>query len=107
MTYKEVFQSAQDKGYKLYHKPAFLWTKEGEEHLIRDIEPQLELTLIQKWLREKHNISMWAFQEKRLDAGFVVYIDGKLKAHNHGRLRTYEDAMLEGIYESLKLIHND
>jgi hypothetical protein len=104
MNYKEVFQLAQDKGYlpcerflngNGFRSPEF----ETEEVQL------LELTLIQKWLREQHHIDLAI----RLDyeAGKYFY---DLDAPNWEPIisdelsDTYEQALLEGIAEALKLI---
>lgn len=105
-TYKEVFQLAQDKRYKFYI--SYEWS----EQLIRDkreTELFIELVLIQKWLRDEHKIHVftsprfdgenwkWNIQEQR-HRGLTKPVTSSDKGF------TYEQALLEGINEALKLI---
>jgi hypothetical protein len=107
ITHYNVFQLAQEKGYNLFHNSALLWTKEGEEHLIRYIEPLLELTLIQKWLRDEHKIHIVIYHQKVKGVDIyqvnVQLDDERLKHIGHSE--SYEQALLEGIHEALKFIN--
>jgi hypothetical protein len=97
MTYKEVFQLAQDKGYKGKHIafPSAL-ISEDEYCLIY-------LTLIQKWLRDKYMIfvsldldrnNSYCFRIMKYNSLYPTLFFGN----------TYEEALLNGINEALKLI---
>ena len=120
MNYKEVFQLAQDKGYRNYLSDIFAeqytagTRNEGYSDLeieaeVKEVENLLELTLIQKWLRGEHKIGV------HLDLQFNGYgycwllYDLSLKqdrtiTFSKIYFNTYEQALLEGITEALKLI---
>lgn len=106
MTYKEVFQLAQDKGYKC--RMNWQIVKQGMTHQIFPVDELVifELTLIQKWLRDEKEIDIevsnqytspvlgkWYFAK-------VLYMDRRVLMNK----RTYEDALLDGITEALNLI---
>ena len=127
MTYKEVFQLAQDKGYKLF----FDWKEameQGDQDEIFIINPELtlsELTLIQKWLREEHQLDITPkkqviypdFPDKR-QRGYGGHIDNLKEPTKVLRMEvstmylsmgdyfgtTYEEALLNGVHEALKLL---
>lgn len=102
---KKVIQSAQDKGYTpiLCHIAKFGGSA-TLPHTITDEAGQLcELTLIQKWLREEHKIHI----------ALNMDIDGKFSFNTEGLSwydstfkgqYSYEEALLNGISEALKLI---
>jgi hypothetical protein len=118
MNYKEVFQLAQDKGCYTYSTTL---NKNGSNNASLDEElqeiessyvgntkelvQQMRIMIIQKWLREQHHIDLAI----RLDyeAGKYFY---DLDAPNWSPIisdelsDTYEQALLEGIAEALKLI---
>jgi hypothetical protein len=105
--YQEVFQLAKKKGYKCMFR-----TYVRAEFIL------LELTLIQKWLRDEHNIvididsydvsddvervkdEMWHYS--------VSVTSPQSRATHNDFVKegyvTYEDGLLEGIYEALKLL---
>jgi len=72
--------------------------------------PALTQSLLQKWLREKHNIQM--FLHPYSDGTFAcdvidnktIYGDNKPHRCNSPRLNTYEEALEVGLQEALKLI---
>lgn len=104
ITYKEVFQLAKDKGSKLrFYAPGLIEVDtENEDNLL------LELTLIQKWLRDEHKLYVivdfpntlhfcrWSIE------GESFYTDSRYAKNKD--FATYEQALLEGIYQALKLI---
>ena len=125
MNYKEVFQLAQEKGYKFY----FEWDnpyKRTYKHLddwkaidqeIITSNPLLvlaELTLIQKWLRDEHEIIVVpnTFDKGWLEAGKWCYqfsIADKTDSDENRWISakeypTWEEALLEGITGALKLL---
>lgn len=125
-TYKEVFQLAQEKGYRISFADDvsdvgiikvedYLWGDEDEAKQTHSIQALLEislieLTLIQKWLRDKHNLAVlvtipfdvfWRYVIDGIN-GNGYYTDSDYK--DHKEFDTYEQALLEGIYEALKLI---
>lgn len=111
--YKTVFQLAQNKGYKfnkvdvrtILLRLKLLSTKQ------RKREIYLYLCEIQKWLRDEHKISIEV--NSTLDSlinGNPEYHFGASKWGNKKNYKcgsnfpSYESALLEGIYEALKLI---
>lgn len=79
-------------------------------------------SLLQKWLREKHNIHIevtpWLQEDGSNEGyGFIIYKTWKeriecelklLKSNNQIQLKqTYEQALEKSLYESLKLIKNE
>lgn len=99
--YKTVFQLAQDKGYKFYI--SFEWANQLAADN-RETELLVELTLIQKWLRDEHKLFV-----------SISYLSGLfwlelVRDYNTKQLlpiskfHSYESALLEGINEALKLI---
>jgi hypothetical protein len=148
ITYKEVFQLAQDKGYKLlkckhcgnielnclkdgfcqscypYENATTQWANGIDTDL-------LILTLIQKWLRDEHKIDATAFPIAKGIYGWSIdfqeamattysndaeyCVDQILHSDNRqysfpdlteqsAQKWSYEQALLEGIAEALKLI---
>jgi hypothetical protein len=74
-------------------------------------------SLLQKWLREKHGINFFiTFKPIVKKWGFIIYfmsINGKeyvkhnldyLKLHKERKYDTYEEALEDGIYESLQML---
>ena len=119
MNYKEVFQLAQDKGYEM----AFLnrlseYEKDTKRFEIALSETVLlELTLIQKWLRDEHKLQMMIITSGTKDNLQYVaimqycYLPDTEMADELRKVgkripysTTYEQALLEGINEALKLI---
>lgn len=101
MTYKEVFQLAQDKGYSELSYPDFEGYK-YENNIL------LELTLIQKWLRDEHKTEVVIFPMQFLPKNYSVEIGNTLTglqtSHDLKHFNSYEDALLQGISEALKLL---
>ena len=107
INYRSVFTLAQDKGWKIHHKRVLgnpLYTT--KETQLQDA--LLELTLIQRWLREKHKIGVAASQ-------FPVYNDKYGFQYGRSSISsgwspdfengdTYEGTLLTGIYNGLNLI---
>lgn len=61
-------------------------------------------SLLQRWLREKHNIHIGTVCNNLQDLLFsseIIYIGDCLVTNTH---KTYEKALEEGLYEALKLI---
>ena len=111
MNYKEVFQLAQEKGYKVDVDSLFLVhhsTEDGDTKLL------LKLTLIQKWLRDEHEIIVVpnTFDKGWLEAGKWCYqfsIADKTDSDEDRWISakeypTWEEALLEGITGALKLL---
>ncbi|HEY9485219.1 MAG TPA: hypothetical protein VIQ04_01130 [Nitrososphaeraceae archaeon] len=127
ITYKEVFKSAEDRGYKAKFvnllmsevavpskiKPLELTLIQNR---LRDKMKLLELTLIQKWLRDKQNLHIHIdttpvfdkTQASKYRAAVRVPFQPFRWTTGHYYLgNTYEQALLRGIHEALKLIKNE
>lgn len=101
MNYKEIFQLAQDKGYTSEITWLSFPTLEMY-HLV-------ELTLIQKWLRDKHKIIVDVSFDKGIGNTAPtfycrIYKGTRDTAKDVPDAAAYEQALLEGIAEALKLI---
>lgn len=103
--YKEVFQLAQDKGYMLRQES----TDNGTILYNTEIEKYIELTLIQKWLRDEKGIDIEVknqytdpFQGKWYYA--TIFIVRSRTTPPTTQDTTYEQALLQGINEALKLL---
>ena len=68
-------------------------------------------SLLQKWLREKHNIYVFVYIMETSDG--LIYFDFGIKqvvnclvdkSNKPNKFKTYEEALEEGLKESLKLI---
>lgn len=108
MDYKTLFQLAQDKGYQ-YQFVHPLFTKEHEKTNFLF----LELTLIQKWLRDEHKMKAialpYSLPAAALEISEVTWIwmIHRVKSSTATEVKyfdTYEEALLNGINEALKLI---
>jgi hypothetical protein len=109
-TYKEVFQLAEHKGYKLF----FDWTNpfEGEEGIHQSIidtnhERALsELALIQTWLRDtfKVRVEVIGNAHNELCAFNVYFVDGYYTKPSIGCSPAFDDeqARLEGVNAALE-----
>lgn len=105
-TYKEVFQLAQDKiPTHLLHSLNGLNTV----GFITDEETELlKIILIQKWLRDEHKLHVIVKPYENAYE-FALWSTGKINLCDapvtDGFLDTYEQALLEGINEAMKLIN--
>jgi hypothetical protein len=120
LSYKEVFQLAQDKGYEIYLPDIFSGQysegtiREGYSDLrieaeVKEVENLCELTLIQKWLRDEHKIYFEI--DTRLINGVITHrvchsrlIAGMIRRITTFENESYELALLHGINGALKLI---
>jgi hypothetical protein len=123
--YKKVFQLAQDKGYRFkkarticddgtINLSDYLWgdEQEAQNHIrLNEIleDSLIELSLIQKWLRDKHKIYFEI--DARLNGESVEHrvCHSKLIASEIRRVttfvsNTYEGALTLSIHEALKHI---
>lgn len=122
--YKTVFQLAQDKGYgslKVLTNYQNLFESEISSIYQSEITPDdldkivdadyllLELTLIQKWLRDKHKIDVvslaytMSLEDQTKKYIWMIYKKSASTA-NKMFFDSYEDALLNGIHEALKLL---
>ena len=65
-------------------------------------------SLLQKWLREEHNIHCWLIPAE-IDKAYRCYIWSGIKLNllesiNTSSFKTYEEALEKGLQEALKLI---
>jgi hypothetical protein len=112
-THKELFQLAQGRGYELNFVDAAKMSLYEPLELIIDAKNiyLLELTLIQKWLRDELKISVLPIDFIKTHYGYkIIFQFGKSKPKeiikcSFGSIwESYEAALLEGIAEALKLI---
>ena len=68
-------------------------------------------SLLQKWLREEHNIEVWvtpthlSYINNKLYKVEIEYFNGKrIHCFKHDEFKTYEEALEKGLQEALKLI---
>jgi hypothetical protein len=73
-------------------------------------------SLLQRWLREKHNIhvssecnfSGWFWNIEKTDGTYIklfdLFVDGHKANTENGHYKTYEEALEIGLQEALKLI---
>jgi hypothetical protein len=112
-TYKEVFQLAQDKGFfkNVNNKSLFEEITEVQKSYVgktKQICYLLQLTLIQKWLRDEYKIFCWVqLNGNSIRQHYIPLLMTNLNPNNtieFSKYDTYEQALLEGISEGLKLI---
>jgi hypothetical protein len=108
---KEVFQLAQDKGYELVFIDVDKMNIYEPLELVLDSKNclLLELTLIQKWLRDEFeynvivkptdvNVSVCYYQWEIITTAFEKIITNQII------YPSYENALPDGIHEALKLL---
>lgn len=116
MNYKKVFETAQKKGYTLYFdwgNPFKLNYNHPEDFKvihedILEVNPVfslLELSLIQKWLRDKHELHIDISPSD--SPGWAYRIEGTFYPHSriwgNGNFESYEQTLLAGIGKALTL----
>lgn len=107
MTYKKVFQLAQDKGYKFngVDVMTILLRLKIISLKQRKRETYLYLCEIQKWLRDEHEIRLKegqpAAENKTI---FTLYKKHHKLTSITASGNTYEEALLQGIAEALNLL---
>lgn len=101
-----------------YIPPRVLLTKFGDKTHNKIVAPAPTQSLLQKWLREKHelHIALQRIFECNVEPvqfqGYVVYIGGKAFETDYpinkelvgNYFSTYEEALEDGLQETLKLI---
>lgn len=96
--YKEVFQLAKNKGYKLMYPNKSSITGDA-----LDTANFIELSLIQKWLRDSHKMNV-------IVINYSIWGIASICSANHSKeiktpnLNCYEKVLLSGINEALQLI---
>lgn len=94
--YKDVFQLAESKGYNSFSKMTY--TKGTNDIYI-------ELCLIQKWLRDTHKTHLSIFFGLSNKYKYsIVKLTPESFNSNDELFNTYEECLLIGINEALKLI---
>lgn len=105
MNYKEVFQLAQEKGYKRRYNYTNYNPPNAEYSTWDENTQLLELTLIQKWLRDEKKILVEPlFNLENCNSFLCVVYQNNRGKELDDTFATYEQALLEGIAEALKLI---
>jgi hypothetical protein len=105
ISYKDVFQLAESKGYLLSD---YMLT----ENRTTDLHPTaekafIEMSLIQKWLRDTHKLIVWAkpyrdvYEWGLFNGGTAINI---YKVATEGYSDSIEEGILIGINEALQLI---
>lgn len=103
----ETAKLAKEVGFPQYREGVY-YTKDKEHCLvgwgfdnIREYSAPTQ-SLLQKWLREVHNIDVycipWVYENKRVYDFFINY-EGESRAYS-----SYEKALEIGLQEALKLI---
>lgn len=103
MTYKEVFQLAQDKGMNHLQ---LLSSNHNLYDFIEgnDVNELLILTLIQKWLRDNHNVDIFFEATGAQIRQYMPTVDTPHTTKCLKWYSSYEDALLHGVAAALKLI---
>jgi hypothetical protein len=105
-SYQEVFQLAQDKGFTGLDKWEIILMKWKTTWIHNDVI-LLHATLIQKWLRDEHKIDVLiqrpTFADPMWYEWLIITEDG-LVTDEEDSYVSYEEALLAGIEEALKLI---
>ena len=106
---------AKERGFNISNS-GYFYDKEGYKVLDTPFDkliwggkfPAPTQSLLQKWIREEHNIHTWAYPHINDDMYYGVrfYKDYS----NNGSIdafKTYEEAIEKGLYEALKLIKDE
>ena len=114
---KQLFNTVLRYGNRkeTYESTSVLWFKNSDLHY-KDNSEKFRFnkgytaptqSLLQKFLREKHNIIIIVDKiDSTLNSGFYYNIYSVLVENNYGILefKTYEEALEKGLFEALKLI---
>ena len=102
-TLKHTLETSRDGEITFQYKPPRILKRNyGDEFTIFIAEAPTQ-SLLQKWLREKHNIHLIAYKNINIDGYDWCFIttDGITNINSY---KTYEDAYEIGLREALKLI---
>lgn len=109
----EIAKLAKEKGFVLKTGINYYSDKENDMAMSYDLNninhyPCETQSLLQRWLREKHNLDVIVLPKlKDLGKFYGGYVDKNDQQINHSygsNFKTYEEALEEGLYEALKLI---
>lgn len=114
----ETAKLAKEKGFKLdnhsvldYYKPdgSKLKLKEFSKEFIKFCVVYCTQSLLQKWLREVHNIHITIYSKSQESWMYRITKKGQsLKEGLYGEdFETYEQALEDGILEALKLLQDE
>ena len=102
----ETAKWAEDKGYPftyIYDEDFYRVPTTAPTGVPTGVPTQ---SLLQKWLREKHNIILWVEfgYTKEWFSYYLNKYDDKIQLSTTLREATYEEALEKGLQEALKLI---
>lgn len=108
----ETAKLAKEKGYdieceKYFNEDGELWAYIKWMEDLRDDIPFIPTqSLLQRWLREEHNIDVWAVPFKNIDdeKAYDFTSDCDIYSESEIGYSTYEQALEIGLQEALKLI---
>jgi hypothetical protein len=104
----ETAKAAKEKGFyikyaKVYNKNnKCLITYIPSVHSFNDYIPASTQSLLQKWLREEHNINLYVALSGIAKPHWFYSINDNIIMS--GNVLSYEEALEKGLYEALKLI---
>ena len=110
MTYKEIFQLAYNKQYNKWHFFPYYLIESGNAN---EDNCFIELSFIQKWLRDEHRILVNVSFDSYVPDAPAYYAEiHSLSSKNMGEEllsgflyhKDYDKALAEGIHEALKLL---
>lgn len=98
-------QLAKEVGFNWYDDNT-IWISDGNNKSKIATTPAPSQSLLSKWLREVHNIDVWAVPFKNLDdyKAYDWLSDDNIFSDSENGYNTYEEAFEEGLYQALKLI---
>ena len=106
----ETAKLAKEKGFNWGEKCYFDINPNSQAMCYSETNPSHFLmptqSLLQKWLREVHNIHIYIIADGRLDFGMCLNIIDSPDESGYWNyfLKTYEEALEKGLQEALKLI---
>lgn len=103
---KQIAIKAKELGFKArtvttIHTEKYLLG--GKNTMLNDMCFYLYLCDLQEWLRSKHNLTMDVISTNLLEYDYYIEQNDIAKSNKHS-FYTYQEALQEGIKESLKLI---
>jgi hypothetical protein len=85
----------------------FIYNKSGKLVREGDIMDHCTQSLLQKWLREEHNIHIMIFPSLDLTEYYVDVVSKEDRTFIDTPHNTYEEALEQGLVEALKLINKN
>lgn len=93
---EKIVELSREKGYDRFHPDYF------KNFSLEPVSWLLELTLLQKWLREAHSIHV--FITKRYGWEYNVFTICPFGFENDGTYNSYEEALEDGLKSALSLV---